>query len=80
MQGATLSIDEVGCQLAVVEAIEKLFDGSLEAPQAQVVVSGAGAESFAILRHMSLNLFKQERFTKTCMNIKQQNAVEHGVP
>lgn len=35
---------------------------------------GDGAENFAILRRMSLNLLKQERSTKTSMNIKRQKA------
>lgn len=35
---------------------------------------GDGAENFAILRRMSLNLLKQEKSTKTSMNIKRQKA------
>ncbi|NZD44861.1 ISAs1 family transposase, partial [Sphaerotilus sulfidivorans] len=35
---------------------------------------GDGAENFAILRRMSLNLLKQEKSRKTSLNIKRQKA------
>jgi predicted transposase YbfD/YdcC len=35
---------------------------------------GDGAQNFAILRRMSLNLLKQEKSSKTSMNIKRQKA------
>lgn len=35
---------------------------------------GDGAENFAILRRMSLNLLKQEKSKKTSLNIKRQKA------
>ena len=35
---------------------------------------GDGAENFAILRRMSLNLLRQEKSKKTSLNIKRQKA------